>query len=266
MWYLILLFLLIVYNTTGGLFPDPEIDISIITQNIIAYGSGFLMASYFPYYFYKAFDLQRLRLHAIYGVPLFLITPYIIFFVIEYSLNGNLNLAIKYGIIIPFFYSLVLLWAILRAIRVKFKDNRDSNKFPEVVAVYCAVIPWASMTVFAYFNVSQLVEVIFTNGGFIIITIIFITRSINRARIEYERLMELNNGFIRPFAFEENCKIYQLTCREIEIVRLIRQGCKYKTIGETLFISEKTVNKHVQNIFDKVNVSNKVELLNKLEV
>lgn len=80
MWYLILLFLLIVYNITGGLFPDPNIGIPTVTQNIIAYGSGFLMGAYFPYYFYRAFELKRLRFHAIYGVLCFLILQYLIFF------------------------------------------------------------------------------------------------------------------------------------------------------------------------------------------
>ena len=265
MWYMILLFLLIVYNITGGLFPDPQINIPIVTQNIIAYGSGFLMAAYFPYYFYKGFDLPRLRLHAIYGVQLFLIIPFLVFFVIVYSINKNLDLAIKYGIIIPFFYSIVVLWAILRAIRLKYKENSNRTNFIEVVAVYCAVIPWASMTVFAYFQVGQLIEVLFTNFGFLVITIIFISRSITKARIEYEQLMEGNTNSIRPLTFDPNCKLYQLSGREIEIAHLIRQGFKYKLIGETLYISERTVSKHVQNIFEKVRVTNKVELLNKLD-
>ncbi len=265
MWYMILLFLLIVYNITGGLFPDPQINIPIVTQNIIAYGSGFLMAAYFPYYFYKGFDLPRLRLHALYGVQLFLIIPFLVFFVIVYSINKNLDLAIKYGIVIPFFYSIVVLWAILRAIRLKYKENSNRTNFIEVIAVYCAVIPWASMTVFAYFQVGQLIEVLFTNFGFLVITIIFISRSITKARIEYEQLMELNTTSIRPLTFDPNCKLYQLSSREIEIAQLIRQGFKYKLIGETLYISERTVSKHVQNIFEKVRVTNKVELLNKLD-
>ncbi len=64
--------------------------------------------------------------------------------------------------------------------------------------------------------------------------------------------------------FEQNCKIYNLTTREKDIVKLITEGYKYKAIGEELFISERTVAKHVQNIFEKVQVSNKVELINKL--
>jgi DNA-binding CsgD family transcriptional regulator len=265
MWYLILLALLIVYNITGGLFPDPNIGISIIAQNIIAYGSGFLMASYFPYYFYKAFELNRLRFHALYGVPLFLLVPYIVFFVIAYSFNGNLEFAIEYGVIIPFFYSFVIVWAISKAVLSKYRERSSKHNFVEIFAVYCAVIPWASMTVLSYFHASQLVEVVITNGGFVVITILFISRYIANARIEYERLQTFSHNDGHSTSLEANCQFYQLTSREIEIVRLIRQGNKYKEIGEKLFIAERTVTKHVQNIYEKAGVSNRVELINKLE-
>jgi DNA-binding NarL/FixJ family response regulator len=55
-----------------------------------------------------------------------------------------------------------------------------------------------------------------------------------------------------------------LTNREKEIAMLIFRGVSYRQIGEELFIAERTVTKHVQNIFEKVQVSNKLELLNKL--
>lgn len=265
LYYLILLFLLIVYNITGGLFPDPEINLPIVVQNVIAYGSGFLMASYFPFYFYKGFDLKKLRFHAVYGVLLFLILPYLIFFVVVYSINQNLDYAIKHGIVVPFFYSIVLLWAILRAIRLKYQDNKSKVNFLEVVAVYLAVIPWVSMTVIAYFNLGQLIEVIFTNGGFVVITIIFISKSVTRARVEYKQLTELSINGVRSSSFQENCIDYKLTNREIEIVQLLRQGFKYQTIAENLFISELTVKKHVRNVFEKTGVNNKIELIHKLE-
>ena len=67
-------------------------------------------------------------------------------------------------------------------------------------------------------------------------------------------------------AFEQNCELYQLTTREKDIAKLICQGQKYKDIGETLFIAERTVTKHAQNIFEKTQVSNKIELINKLEL
>ncbi|SDL86966.1 regulatory protein, luxR family [Daejeonella rubra] len=263
-WYLILLLLLIFYNITGGLFPDPNINIPIITQNIIAYGSGFLMASYFPYYFYKGFDLRLLRFHAIYGVPLFLILPYVVFFVIAYSFNKNLDFAIQYGVIIPFFYSFIVLRAILIAIGKHYKENRNHHYYMEEIAVYCAVVPWAAMIPITYFHFSQLVEALFTNLGFLIITGMFIYKSVRRARKENALLAELDLVVADPLSINKNCKIYGLTCRETEVVILICQRFKSKEIGEKLFISERTVNKHVENIFSKVLVTTRLELIQKI--
>jgi len=58
---------------------------------------------------------------------------------------------------------------------------------------------------------------------------------------------------------------YRLTSREIDIIRLLVTGKPYKLIGDNLHISDKTVAKHISNIFSKVGVSNKLELINKLD-
>lgn len=76
--------------------------------------------------------------------------------------------------------------------------------------------------------------------------------------------MLLKSGESIERLVEENCARYSLTCREIEIVNEIIKGQSYKLIAYTLNISEKTVSKHVSNIFAKVSVTNKVELINKL--
>ena len=51
----------------------------------------------------------------------------------------------------------------------------------------------------------------------------------------------------------------------VSLARLVREGLTYKEIAETLFIAERTVTKHIQNIFEKVGASNKIELINKME-
>ena len=51
-----------------------------------------------------------------------------------------------------------------------------------------------------------------------------------------------------------------LSDREKEIVQLVAQGFRNKEIGEKLFISEQTVKNHVHNIFDKLGVSDRLEL------
>ena len=51
-----------------------------------------------------------------------------------------------------------------------------------------------------------------------------------------------------------------LSEREKEIVQLVAQGFRNKEIGEKLFISEQTVKNHLHNIFDKLGVSDRLEL------
>ena len=51
-----------------------------------------------------------------------------------------------------------------------------------------------------------------------------------------------------------------LSDREREIVQLVAQGFRNREIGEKLFISEQTVKNHIHNIFDKIGVSDRLEL------
>jgi DNA-binding CsgD family transcriptional regulator len=264
-WYLVLLALLITYNVTGGLLPNSDYPIPIYVQNIIAYGSGFLMASYFPFYFYKAFNLKLLRFHAIYGVPIFLLLPYLLFFVISYSFHQNLSLSIKYGIIIPFFYSIVLLWAILRAIRVAYRNRRSKYFYMEEIFVYLAVAPWASMTVIAYFKFSQLTEALSTNLGFLAVTGMLILKSVRQDRNALNKLKEITVKGIRPEQFEENCIHFKFTAREIQVISLLHKNLSTAEIANRLHIAERTVTTHIQNMMVKTDTHSRLELLRKLE-
>ena len=51
-----------------------------------------------------------------------------------------------------------------------------------------------------------------------------------------------------------------LSGREREIVILVCQGFRNKEIAEKMFISEQTVKNHLHNIFDKLGVSDRLEL------
>jgi DNA-binding NarL/FixJ family response regulator len=53
---------------------------------------------------------------------------------------------------------------------------------------------------------------------------------------------------------------HTLSQREGEIVRLVAQGFKNKEMAETMLISEQTVKNHLHNIFDKLDVSDRLEL------
>ncbi|HSO75551.1 MAG TPA: response regulator transcription factor [Blastocatellia bacterium] len=56
-------------------------------------------------------------------------------------------------------------------------------------------------------------------------------------------------------------KIATLTNREREVVALVGEGIKNKEVAGRLFISETTVRHHLTSIFDKLEVSDRVELL-----
>jgi len=55
-------------------------------------------------------------------------------------------------------------------------------------------------------------------------------------------------------------KQFGLTPRELEIVGVILAGCSNNDIATKFKISEKTVKHHLTNIFDKLGVSNRLEL------
>ena len=53
----------------------------------------------------------------------------------------------------------------------------------------------------------------------------------------------------------------QLTAREVEVLRLIAKGVRNRQIAEQLVITEKTVSNHVSNIYNKLQVADRVEAM-----
>ena len=54
-----------------------------------------------------------------------------------------------------------------------------------------------------------------------------------------------------------------LTERELDVLRLIARGLKYKEIADNLFISQNTVRFHVKAIYGKLNVNNRTQAIEK---
>ena len=52
-----------------------------------------------------------------------------------------------------------------------------------------------------------------------------------------------------------------LTPRELEIVRMVAQGLRNRVIGERLVISESTVKVHLHNIYEKLGIEGRLELV-----
>ncbi|MGI5850073.1 MAG: helix-turn-helix domain-containing protein, partial [Christensenellales bacterium] len=67
------------------------------------------------------------------------------------------------------------------------------------------------------------------------------------------------------FEEKQNLKVqYTLSEREIEVVDLLAKGMTNQIISEKLHISINTVKSHVKSIYKKMNISNRLQLINLL--
>jgi signal transduction histidine kinase/DNA-binding NarL/FixJ family response regulator len=185
---IILILLLIVYNVTGGLLPDPNMPGSYFIQEAIAYGTGFIVPCYFPFYVYKAFGLEKMQFQAYRGVFLCLVLPYIIFvivFAVSHSLDAAKNL-----LILPVFYAVWVIYSLFKAIQYKYGNSfRSKEAKEEVTVLFLSLTPWIGLPIIAYFDLSQAVEASVTNTGFLLLLGLQLKNHIKQMRIEHEKLI-----------------------------------------------------------------------------
>lgn len=60
-----------------------------------------------------------------------------------------------------------------------------------------------------------------------------------------------------PTGHEE--RMIKLTKREIEVLTLVIEGRSSKDIADALYVSKRTVDFHLANIYEKLQVSNRVQ-------
>ena len=54
----------------------------------------------------------------------------------------------------------------------------------------------------------------------------------------------------------------KLSERECDVLKLVVEGKDYKAIAEKLFLSTHTIRKHIANIYEKLHVSSKAQVIN----
>ncbi|MEL7585315.1 MAG: ATP-binding protein [Prolixibacteraceae bacterium] len=186
---LVLIFLLLTYNITGGLLPDSQLPGSYFAQVITAYATGFITPCYFPFYVYKAFGLEKLKFHAYKGVFLFLILPYLLF-VIVFAYSGDLKTA-QNLLILPVIYAMWIIILVYQAIQYKYNNDLNSNEAKqELVVLLLSLSPWIGLPVIDFFDMGQAAEASFTNIGFLLLFGLQVKRNIMQIRIDHEKLIE----------------------------------------------------------------------------
>lgn len=67
----------------------------------------------------------------------------------------------------------------------------------------------------------------------------------------------------QPISKEQKVEDFGLTQREIELLTQLKNGLTYEEIASNLHISYHTVRKHIENIYRKLQVGNKLEAVKK---
>jgi len=184
-----LIFLLLTYNISGGLLPDPKLPGSGFLQLAAAYATGFITPCYFPYYVYKAFGLTRLKFQAYVGAYLFLIIPYLLF-VVVFVWSGDIKMA-QILFIFPVLYGVWLINMLFRSIQYKYNNSlRSKESRQELTVLLLSIAPWVSLPVIAVLEWGQAIEASVTNLGFLLLFSLQVKRNIKQIRIEHERLIK----------------------------------------------------------------------------
>lgn len=71
-------------------------------------------------------------------------------------------------------------------------------------------------------------------------------------------LLPALNESLEDYALDKE-KIDSLTKRELDVLRLISEGCSNKKISDELTISERTVKNHISHIFRKIDVEDRTQ-------
>lgn len=97
-------------------------------------------------------------------------------------------------------------------------------------------------------------------------TLIKAIRKVNEGEIWLERAMTATifremRGTGQSGVDPEEVKIESLTEREHDVIDLVGEGLKNKEIADRLFISDSTVRHHLTSIYEKLEVSDRLELV-----
>ena len=77
------------------------------------------------------------------------------------------------------------------------------------------------------------------------------------AEKEFEKAKLLVKNLYKDKAGETEINKYEFTGRELEVLKLLAEGKNNEEIAETLFLSVRTVEKHITNIYSKMGISGK---------
>lgn len=155
---------------------------------------------------------------------------------------------------------LLFIFVITYALIIVVKYASIEIKIQRLERIYALIaLPFVPLFVFFdafFYQIPFLYEkfpikIYFSWFLYIILSFLFIATS----HLKFKQQKEMKQGDVNPFK--------NLTQRENEVTILLLKGYSNKDISMSEFISEATVKTHVRNIYKKLNVSSRYELISR---
>lgn len=154
------------------------------------------------------------------------------------------------------FYSMMVIVTSKPKFLIKHRDKTEKR-----TAVFILLLMTLFMVTGILLYGKLFIDEMMLNGS-VILAIICIVLCAFKITDDIQRLSLISNA--TKFSWD-NLTDYNITPREREVIILLVKGLSYKAIADKLFISIPTVKSHATNIYQKLDVSNKMELVNLLK-
>lgn len=277
--FLILTTAFIFYNLCSGLFPDSRIPIHILLQNIFAFGSGILLATYYFYYLVQELNISQEKLFNTKVLFWSLVLSFIVGFILTYMLTGSIRISKRNFIVLPILISVYFCITTVKFLTKKGrKQTLEETPFKLMIySGYIGIIFMATMPVVVFFGDYQTINNGLVNISFVITFYAYIKYYLFQSKVEYNLLQKAGLFGLKEVKKDsksvdgEKLNDFQssllqksgLTSRELDIAYLILKNMTYDEIALETYITSKTVSKHASNIYRKTKSDNKKDFIRK---
>jgi DNA-binding CsgD family transcriptional regulator len=167
------------------------------------------------------------------------------------------ELTIRYYMFLSIGYSMVIVLTQKPGMLVKHRDRID--KISSIV--FFSIFP-LFILIDIFYESLPFIQSIVPEGAYVLY-IFFIYLSTEKLLDDIKRLTMFSpDNSVNQHVLAR----YEITPRESEVLIQIVKGKSYSEIAELLFISMPTVKTHISRAYKKMNINNKIELINLLNV
>lgn len=235
----------IVYNLVEGLLPDPNFSVDILSQNILAFTVGLIVAFHYLFYLKKIYCLKFYEKISFSSIGMAACIALIVLFILPYTVTKSLEIS---RVFFLDFFLIVLLLMIIVVIKdqtVKIKEQKSKvMKFHNLTGIFGFLALLSLPFNILIFGDNQVIEQTSFSLGFFFLSIDFFLYGLRKKEMKKDIPFEV------------------LSTRENEILKILLENpqLKYAQISEQLNISEKTLSTHLNKIYKKIGIKSKKEI------